>query len=143
MAMDSDERQRLVDKISRVEGIVCDDAATDGPMGSSQWRFTWENVVLELYSDRGVLGAVAGRSGGDTYRAQVWAEALALTLGENSVDGQVDFFTRHLTAIANFLDTGRAADDALRAINWTYVQAELGFGPDADISDPLSWKRRS
>jgi hypothetical protein len=90
---------KMIEKISRIGALSPGEVSTGGPMGSGRWLFTSDIVVMELYSDRGSLGAAVGRRGRDTYGAKVWAEVLNVSPPGDPVDCQIDFFGRHLVVL--------------------------------------------
>src|SRR5215216_5930493 len=92
-------------------GLALIQADTGGPMGSANWRYSDGVVDIEVYNDRGRMGASAGRAGGDTFQHVVWARVFGSPASTTAtLDEQLDFFLQHLQQIRDAVTHDPAID---------------------------------
>lgn len=129
-------RERLMDG----KGLALDVERTGGPMGSATWRLTNGIIDIEVYSDRGRMGAAAGRHGGRTFDVGVWARVLDATIASGStIDDQIDFFADRIDVITRVVEREPGIETKLSDANWVAVKDRLDLSPDARRSAPESW----
>jgi hypothetical protein len=122
------------------KGLTLDAERTGGPMGSATWRLTNGIVDIEVYSDRGKLGAAAGKHGGRTFQVSVWARVLRASATDHlAFEPQVDFFADHLEPITRIVEGEPDIETKLRDVNWVAVRDRLGLSPDAQRGAPGTW----
>lgn len=132
--------ERLIDD----KGLSLDVERTGGPMGSATWRMTNSIIDIEVYSDRGRMGAAAGKHGGSAFGVGVWARLLDDSATDDmTLEQQIDFFVERLDVITRIGEREPDLEEKLRDINWIAVKNRLGLHPDAKRDAPETWTRRS
>jgi hypothetical protein len=112
-------------------GFVMTDQRDGGPMGSGLWRFSADDVDLELQSDRGQIVILCGRRGGALFNYLPWAVLLGIDVDSSSdLEWQVEFFLGNIETIARMIVEDPHLDDSLREINWRIIKRRLGIDPD-------------
>ncbi|MFI7662894.1 hypothetical protein ACIBTW_28850 [Micromonospora parva] len=128
------------DRLIAGKGLSLDAERTGGPMGSATWRITNGIIDIEIYSDRGLMGAAAGRHGGRTFDVAVWARALSAGVANSvAIDEQIDFLADNLEVITQLVQAEPEIETKLRDINWVAVKDRLNLSPEANREAPGSW----
>lgn len=100
------------------------------PMGDGLWRFSTENIDIELYSDRGNPLVSAGAKGSNTFGPEVWFQILGIEPMEISgYQAVLEFLLTNLNRIEYFLTNEPNAEERLRDANRTRVMKRLHLPP--------------